>query len=112
MFFELLPSEKRYRNLGYSGMSTRTSNRLYPTAVRVLNYVFNQRYITCYFRYYILYKRLKQKTKVVWPLLEARTRHHLSEIVATRRFWEKEQRSTEKEMEGQLKGRYEEIPTD
>ena len=36
-FFELLPSGKRYRSLGYSGMSSRTSNSLYPTAVRVLN---------------------------------------------------------------------------
>ena len=36
-FFELLPSGKRYRSLGYSGMSARTSNSLYPTAVRVLN---------------------------------------------------------------------------
>ena len=36
-FLELLPSGKRYRSLGYSGMSSRTSNSLYPTAVRVLN---------------------------------------------------------------------------
>ena len=36
-FFEFLPSGKRYRSLGYSGMSARTSNSLYPTAVRVLN---------------------------------------------------------------------------
>ena len=36
-FFELLPSGKRYRSLGYSGMSSRTSNSLYPTTVRVLN---------------------------------------------------------------------------
>ena len=36
-FFELLPSGKRYRSLGYSGMSSRTSNSLYPTAVHVLN---------------------------------------------------------------------------
>ena len=35
--FELLPSGKRYRSLGYSGMSSRTSNSLYPTAVHVLN---------------------------------------------------------------------------
>ena len=28
----------------------------------------------------------KQKTKVVWPLLEARTQPHLSEIAKTRRF--------------------------
>ena len=35
MFFELLPSGKRYRSLGYSGMGSRTSNSLYPTAVRV-----------------------------------------------------------------------------
>ena len=34
------------------------------------------------------------------------------EIGATRSFWEKEQRSTEKEMEGQHTGRLEEIPTD
>ena len=39
MFFELLPSGKRYRSLGYSGMSSRTNNSLYPTAVGVLNYV-------------------------------------------------------------------------
>ena len=36
-FFELLLSGKRYRSLGYRGMSSRTSNSLYPTAVRVLN---------------------------------------------------------------------------
>ena len=36
-FFELLPSGKRYRSLGYSEMSSRTNNSLYPTAVRVLN---------------------------------------------------------------------------
>ena len=53
-----------------------------------------------------------KKTKVVWPLLEARTQTHLCEIAATRSFWEKEQRSTEKVMEGQHKGRHEEIPTD
>ena len=41
-FFELLPSGKRYLSLGYSGMSSRTSNSLYPTAVRVLNDVFNR----------------------------------------------------------------------
>ena len=28
MFYELLPSGKRYRRLGYSGMSSRTSNNL------------------------------------------------------------------------------------
>ena len=52
------------------------------------------------------------ETKLVWPLLEARTQPHLCEIVATRCFWENEQRSTEKEMQGQHKGRHEEIPTD
>ena len=31
-----------FRSLGYSGMSSRTSNSLYPTAVRVLNDVFNR----------------------------------------------------------------------
>ena len=36
-FIELLLSGKRYRSLGYSGMSSRTSYSLYPTAVRVLN---------------------------------------------------------------------------
>ena len=39
----------------------------------------------------------KQKTKVVWPLLDARIQTHMCEIVATRRLWEKEQRPTEKE---------------
>ena len=39
MFLELLLSGKRYRSLGYSGMSSRNSNSLYPTAVFVLNYV-------------------------------------------------------------------------
>ena len=29
----------------------------------------------------------KQKTKVVWPVLEARTQPHLCEIAATRSFW-------------------------
>ena len=52
------------------------------------------------------------ETKVVWPLLEARTRPHRCEIAETRGFWEKEQRSTEKGMEGQHTGRHEEIPTD
>ena len=51
-------------------------------------------------------------TKVVWPLLEARSQPHLSEIAKDRGFWEKEPRSTEKEMEGQCKGRQEEVPTD
>ena len=54
----------------------------------------------------------KQKTKVVWPLLEARTQPHLCTIAATRGFWEKKQRPTEKKMEGQHTGRHEEIPTD
>ena len=36
-FFELLPSGKRYRSLCYSGMSSKTNNSLYPTAVCVLN---------------------------------------------------------------------------
>ena len=54
----------------------------------------------------------KQKTKVVWPLLEARTQPRMCEIAKTRGFWEKEQRSIEKEMEGQHTGRHEEIPTD
>ena len=49
---------------------------------------------------------------MVWPLLEARTQPHLCEIAETRGFWEKEQRPTEKEMEGQRKGRHEEVPTD
>ena len=31
----------------------------------------------------------KQKTKVVWPLLEATTQPHLCEIAKTRGFWEK-----------------------
>ena len=51
----------------------------------------------------------KQKTKVVWPLLEARTQPYLCEIAETRGFWEKEQRPTEKEIEGQHKGRHEEV---
>ena len=37
MFFELLPSGKQYSSLVYGGMSSRTNNSLYPTAVRVLN---------------------------------------------------------------------------
>ena len=41
-----------------------------------------------------------------------RTQPHLCKIAATRDFWEKEQRLTEKEMEGQHTGRHEEIPTD
>ena len=45
-------------------------------------------------------------------LLEARAQHIMCEIAKTRSFWEKAQRSTEKEMEGQHTGRYEEIPTD
>ena len=44
---------------------------------------------------------LENKTKMVWPLLEARTQPHLCEIAKTRGLWEKDQRSTEKEMEGQ-----------
>ena len=55
--------------------------------------------------------RKQFKTKVVWPLLEARTQPHLSEIAKTRGFWEKEQRPTEKEV-GQHTGRHEEISTD
>ena len=55
---------------------------------------------------------VKQKTKVVWPLLEARTQPHLCEIAETRGFWEKDQRPTEKETEGQRKGRHEEVQTD
>ena len=46
-------------------------------------------------------KPRKQKTKVVWPLLETRKQTHLCEIAETRGCWEKEPRSTEKEMEGQ-----------
>ena len=53
-----------------------------------------------------------QENKVVWPLLEERTQPHLCEIYEARSFWEKEQRSTEKEMEGRHKGRLEEIPID
>ena len=52
--------------------------------------------------------KTKDYFKVVWPLLEARTQPHLCEIVKTGSFGEKEQRSAEKEMEGQHKG----IPTD
>ena len=43
---------------------------------------------------------------------EASTQPHLCEIAKTRGFWEKDQRPTEKEMEGQHTGRHEEIPTD
>ena len=53
--------------------------------------------------------------KVVWSLLEARTQPHLCDIAKTRGFWdsvEKEQRPTEREMEGQHTGRHEGIPTD
>ena len=42
----------------------------------------------------------KKETKVVWPLIEARTQPHLCEIAKTRSFWEKEQRLTEEETEG------------
>ena len=41
-----------------------------------------------------------------------RREHKLCKIAETRGFWEKEQRPTEKEMEGQRKGRHEEVPTD
>ena len=41
-----------------------------------------------------------------------RTEPHLCEIAKTGRSGEKEQRSAKKEMEGQRKGRLEEIPTD
>ena len=54
----------------------------------------------------------KQKTKVVWPLLEAITQPHLIEIAKTIGFWEKEQGPTEKAMEGQHTRRHEDIPTD
>ena len=54
---------------------------------------------------------LENETKVVWSLLEARTQP-LCEIAATGSIGGKEQRSTKKEMEGQHKGRHEEIPTD
>ena len=46
---------------------------------------------------------LENKRLNLWfghALLEARTQPHLCEIAQTRSFWEKEQRSTEKEMEG------------
>ena len=54
------------------------------------------------------------KQKTICGLATAwgeRTQPHLCEIAATKSFWEKEQRSTEKEMEGQHKRRHEEIPT-
>ena len=54
----------------------------------------------------------KRLFKTVWPVLEARTEPHLCEIAETRSFWETEQKPTEREMEGQHKGRHEEIPTD
>ena len=53
----------------------------------------------------------KRQFFVVWPLFEAKPQPHMYEIAATGSFWEKEQRLTEKEMEGQHKGRHEEIPT-
>ena len=49
---------------------------------------------------------------MVWLLLEARTQPRLCEIAKTRGFWEKGQRPTKKEMEGQHTGRHEEIPAD
>ena len=49
---------------------------------------------------------------MVWPLLETRTQPHLCEIANTGSFGEKEQRSAENEMEGQHKGRHDEISTD
>ena len=51
----------------------------------------------------------KLKIKVVWSLPETRTKRHLCKIDKIRSFGEKEQRSTEKETEGQHKGRYEKI---
>ena len=54
----------------------------------------------------------KRLFKVVWLLLETRTQPHLCEIASKARgFWEKEQRPTEKDMEGQHTGRHEEIST-
>ena len=50
--------------------------------------------------------------KWFWPLVEATTQQHLCEIAKTGSFGEKEQRSAEKEMEGQNKRRHEEIPAD
>ena len=55
---------------------------------------------------------LNSATKGVWPLLEARTQPHRFEITKTGSFGEKEQRSTEKEMDEQHKGRHDEIPAD
>ena len=46
----------------------------------------------------------KQKTKVVWPLPEARTQPHMCEIAKTRGFWEKEQRPTEKRWRDNIQG--------
>ena len=51
----------------------------------------------------------KLKIKVVWSLPEPRTQPHLCKIDKTGSFGEKEQRSTEKEAEGQHKGRFEKI---
>ena len=48
---------------------------------------------------------------MVCHLLDARTQPHLCEIAKIRSFWEKEQRATEKQMEGQHKGRHEEKST-
>ena len=50
MFFELLPSVKRYRSLGYSGMRSRTNNSLCPTAVCVSNGA-DHSYLTLYKMY-------------------------------------------------------------
>ena len=46
----------------------------------------------------------KQKTKVVWPLIEARTQSHLCEIAKTRSLWEKEQRSTKQRWSDNING--------
>ena len=43
---------------------------------------------------------------MVWPVLEARTQPHLCGIAKTRGFWDKEQRPTEQEMEGQHMKKY------
>ena len=53
-----------------------------------------------------------ENKRLWWPLLEAIMQPHLCEIAKTRGFSEKEQMPTEKEMDGQHKGRHEELPTD
>ena len=46
----------------------------------------------------------KQKTKVVWPLLDVRTQPHLCEIAKTRGLWEKSRGRPKKRRRGNIQG--------